>query len=178
MIVETLASAPPASADFLPIILQLDPVVHMTQDQFFDFCQLNPEMRFERTAKGGLVIMPPAGTEAGIQNLWVAGQLLAWRIKVGKGEATDSSGGFTLPNGANCAPDAAWISPEQLATISREQLKKFAPICPYFVTEVMSPSDSLKKMQEKMEEYMANGSRLGWLIVPNKRQVHVYRPGQ
>jgi Uma2 family endonuclease len=150
----------------------------MTQDQFFDFCQQNSEMRFERTAKGELIIMAPAGGESSAQNVSVASQLYFWSRNVGKGMATDSSGGCILPNGANRAPDAAWITPEQLATITPEQRKKFLPVCPYFLIEVKSPSDIFKKLQEKMDEYIANGCRLGWLIVPEKMQVHVYRPGQ
>ena len=88
------------------------------------------------------------------------------------------SGGFILPNGANRSPDAAWLSPEQMAALTPEHRKKFLPVCPYFVTEVRSPSDVLKKLQAKMEEYIANGCQLGWLIDPENRQVHIYRPGQ
>lgn len=175
----TLPKIDPEFAQYLTTNpIQLLPVISMTQDQFFDLCQQNPEMRFERNAKGELIIMPPAGGESSAQNLSVASQLYAWVKRAGIGKAFDSSGGFILPNGANRSPDTSWISPEQLARITAEQMKKFLPVCPFFLVELISPSDSLKKTQEKMEEYMANGTMLGWLIIPEKKQIHVYRPGQ
>jgi Uma2 family endonuclease len=158
--------------------IQMLPAVSMTQDQFFDFCQQNRKLRFERTAKGELIVMPPAGGESSVQNLSVAAQLYNWCKRVGVGKAFDSSGGFILPSGANRSPDASWISPEQLAVITPEQMKRFVPVCPFFLVELLSPSDSLKKTQEKMVEYIANGCKLGWMIVPDKKQVHVYRPDQ
>ncbi len=175
----TLPKIDPEFAQYLTTNpIQLLPVISMTQDQFFDLCQQNPEMRFERNAKGELIIMPPAGGESSAQNLSVASQLYAWVKRAGIGKAFDSSGGFILPNGANRSPDTSWISPEQLARITAEQMKKFLPVCPFFLVELISPNDSLKKTQEKMEEYMANGTMLGWLIIPEKKQIHVYRPGQ
>jgi Uma2 family endonuclease len=169
---------PPAAVDFPEISILLSPVVPMTQDQYFHFCQLNADKRFERTAEGELIIMPPSGLDAGIQHAEVCIQLGNWAKAHGKGKVTGSSGGFILPNGANRAPDAAWLSPEQLASITPDQRKKFPPVCPFFLIEVKSPSDRLKKLQEKMDEYIANGARLGWLIIPEEKQVHVYRPGQ
>ncbi len=161
-----------------PTSIQMTPAVPMTQDQFFDFCQQNPDKRFERTAEGELIIMAPCGLDAGFQEGEVFVQLSVWTKAVGKGKAVGSSAGFILPNGANRAPDAAWLSPEQLASLTPEQRRKFPPLCPFFLIEVRSPSDVRKKLQEKMEEYIANGCRLGWLIDPEKKQVHVYRPGQ
>jgi len=158
--------------------IQLLPVVTMTQDQFFDFCKQNRKLRIERNAKGELIVMPPFCGESSAQNLSVASQLYNWYRRVRIGMAFDSNGGFILPNGATYAPDAAWITSEQLATITPEQMKKFLPVCPYFLVELMSPSDSLKQTKAKMEEYLANGTKLGWLIHPDKKQVHVYRPGQ
>lgn len=158
--------------------IQLLPVVSMTQDQFFDFCQQNRRLRFERNEEGELIVMAPAGGESSAQNLSVASQLYNWHKRAGIGKAFDSSGGFILPNGANRSPDASWISSEQLAAITPEQMKKFLPVCPFFLVELISPSDSLKKTMEKMDEYMANGCKLGWMIVPEKKQVHIYRPGQ
>jgi Uma2 family endonuclease len=169
---------PAPIADFQDIRLQMAPAITMTQDQFFDFCQQNPEMRFERTAEGELIIMAPSGGESGIQDLSVSAQLYVWTLKVGKGKATGPSTGFILPNGANRAPDASWIAPEQWSSITAEQRKKFLPVCPFFLIEVRSPSDSLKALQEKMSDYIANGCKLGWLIDPENRQVHVYRPDQ
>ena len=122
--------------------------------------------------------MPPSGAESGIRDLSVAAQLYNWTQTNRKGKAAGPSGGYILPNGANRAPDAAWLSPEQLASITPEQMKKFPPVCPFFVVEVLSPSDSLKQTKNKMDEYIANGAKLGWLIDPDKKQVHVYRPGQ
>jgi Uma2 family endonuclease len=179
MSIGTLPTADPGPpVNFLPFSIQLAPVVPMTQDQYFDFCQLNADKRFERTAEGELIIMPPSGGDSGVRDASVVGQLYAWWVPIGKGRVLGPSGGFILPNGANRAPDAAWVSPEQLATITPEQRRKFWPVCPFFLIEVLSPSDSLKKLQEKMEEYQANGCRLGWLIDPDKLQVHIYRPGQ
>ena len=178
----SVATFPPMqqnqAGDFPEISILLSPVVPMTQDQFFDFCQLNADKRFERTAEGELIIMAPCGLDGSFQEGEVFFQLNVWAKAYGKGKVTSASGGFILPSGANRAPDAAWLSPEQLASLTPEQRKKFAPVCPFFLIEVMSPSDRLKKMQEKMEEYLANGAELGWLIDPSKTQVHVYRPGQ
>jgi Uma2 family endonuclease len=179
----TLATPPSGAAvefraEVYPVTLQLLPAVPMTQDQFFDLCQQNPDLRLERTAEGEIIIMTPSGGEAGYQDAEVCGQLREWARAVNKGRVIGSSGGFTLPNGATRAMDAAWISPEQLATLTPEQWKKFLPLCPFFLIEVRSPSDRLKTLQEKMEEYIANGCQLGWLIDPEPRQVHVYRPGQ
>ncbi len=171
-------TSPPSAFDFPAISIQLAPAVPMTQDQFFDFCQQNAAKRFERTAEGELIIMAPSGGEAGIQDAEVCMQLGIWAKAYGKGKVVGSSGGYILPNSANRAPDASWISPEQWASLTAEQRKKFLPICPFFLIEVMSPSDSLKKTQDKMEEYIANGCQLAWLIDPSKMQVHVYRPGQ
>jgi Uma2 family endonuclease len=163
---------------FAPVSIQLAPVVPMTQEQFFDFCQLNADKRFERTAEGELIILPPSGGDSGFRDLSVSAQLYNWYMSIGKGKATGPSGGFILPNGANRAPDAAWLTPEQIASLTHEQRQRFLPLCPYFLIEVMSPSDVLTRMQEKMEEYIANGCQLGWLIDPARMQVHVYRPGQ
>src|SRR5271155_5107299 len=174
----SLPTSVPSAYDFPPISIHLAPAVPMTQDQFFDFCQQNADKRFERTAEGELIIMAPSGGEAGCQDAEVCIQLGIWAKSFGKGKVSGSSGGYILPNSANRAPDASWISPEQWASLTAEQKKKFLPLCPFFLIEVMSPSDSLKKTQDKMEEYIANGCQLGWLIDPSKMQVHVYRPGQ
>jgi Uma2 family endonuclease len=150
----------------------------MSQDEFFDFCQRNPDMRFERTAQGELIVMPPSGGESGARDLSVGAQLYQWATARRSGRAFGSSTGFVLPSGANVSPDAAWLSPEQLAAISPEQMKKFLPVAPFFVVEVLSPSDSRKATKEKLVEYLNNGSRLGWFIDPERRQVNVYRPGR
>jgi len=151
------------------------PAVPMTQDQFFDFCQQNRKLRIERTAQGELLIMPPAGGESSQQNLAIGAQLYLWSKRDGTGEAFDSSVGYILPNGANRSPDASWVDKRRLANVSPAQRKKFLPLCPNFAVEILSPSDDLRKTEEKMEEYLANGMQLGWLINPRTRQVHVYR---
>jgi Uma2 family endonuclease len=172
------ATLPGPGVDFAPITLQLAPIVAMTQDQFFDLCQLNADKRIERTADGELIIMAPSCGESGFQDLSVGAQLWLWTQQTGMGKATGPSGGYILPNGANRAPDAAWLAPAQLAILTPAQWKKFLPLCPFFLIEVKSPSDELKRLQDKMAEYIANGCQVGWLIVPETKQVHVYRPGQ
>jgi len=167
-----------AAVDFPQISIQMEPAVKMTQDQFFEFCQQNSDKRLERTADGELIILAPSGGEAGFQDMEVSWQLNNWAKSIGKGKVTGSSGGFILPNGANRAADAAWVTPEQLTMLTPEQMKKFLPICPFFLIEVMSPSDTLAKLQKKMQEYLANGCQLGWLIDPGMKKVHVCRPEQ
>jgi Uma2 family endonuclease len=137
----TVPTTSPSSAyDFPAISIHLAPAVPMTQDQFFDFCQQNADKRFERTAEGELIIMAPSGGDAGFQDAEVCRQLGNWAKAVGKGKVSGSSGGYILPNSANRAPDASWISPEQLATLAAEERKKFLPLCPFFLIEVRSPS--------------------------------------
>lgn len=164
--------------DFPEIRLQFNPAVPMTQDQFFDFCQINEDKRFERTAKGELIVMAPCGGDSEFREAEVCIQLGVWAKSIGGGKVFGSSGGYILPNGGNRSPDASWISPEQFSSLTVEQRRKFLPLCPFFVIEVRSPSDVLKTLKEKMEEYIANGCQLGWLIDPDTMQVHVYRPGQ
>ena len=129
-------------------------------------------------ADGEIVIMPPAGCESGYRNLGLGAQLNYWAKRDGRGKAFDSSAGFELPNGAVLSPDAAWISKARLATLTTEQKRVFAPICPDFVAEVQSPSDSVPQLKRKMYEWIDNGAQLGWLILPDSKTVYVYRPGQ
>lgn len=159
-----------------PVIIHLRPVVELTDDQFFEFCQLNRELRIERTAHGELSIMPLTGWETSEHNSEIGMQLRLWAKRDGTGVSSDSSGGFKLPNGATRSPDAAWITHARLATLSAEQKKKFLPLCPDFALELRSPTDSLSTLQAKMQEYIDNGARLGWLIDPEQRRVYVYRP--
>ncbi|EDX73485.1 conserved hypothetical protein [Coleofasciculus chthonoplastes PCC 7420] len=149
----------------------------MTDDQFFEFCQINRDLRIERTATGELLIMPPTGTETGGRNFRLNGQLYNWTEQDGTGIGFDSSTGFTLPNGAERSPDAAWVKLERWNTLTPEQQQKFAPICPDFVIELRSASDNLTPLKTKMQEYINNGALLGWLIDCKKRQVYIYRPG-
>ncbi|MBC6418253.1 MAG: Uma2 family endonuclease [Prochloron sp. SP5CPC1] len=158
------------------MILQIPPELEMTNDQFFHLCQLNPDYPMERTATGELMIMSPAGSETGNRNLKLVQQLANWTDKDGTGIAFDSSAGFTLPNGATRAPDAAWINLKRWNAIPGSVQVKFAPLCPDFVVELRSPTDSLPILKDKLQEYMENGASLGWLIDRQNRQVYIYRP--
>jgi Uma2 family endonuclease len=160
-----------------PLVLHLHPVINLTDDQFFEFCQINRDLRIERTATGELLIMPPTGSETGGRNFNLIGQLWAWVNQDGTGIGFDSSTGFTLLNGAERSPDAAWVKLERWNALTPEQQKKFAPICPEFVVELRSPSDNLEPLKTKMHEYIDNGALLGFLIDRKNRQVYIYRPG-
>lgn len=161
-----------------PIRVHLRPVVDMNDDEFFNFCQLNRALRIERTAEGDLLIMPPAGGETGNKNILLGTFFTLWTLEEGTGIPFDSSTGFLLPNRATRSPDVAWVKRSRLTLLTAEQKKKFLPLCPDFVIELRSPSDNLKTVQEKMQEYLDNGAQLGWLIDPLERRVHVYRAGQ
>jgi len=160
------------------LTVSLKSVIDMTDDQFFQLCQNNRELRFERNANGELIIMPPTGGETGNRNGRLNQQLFNWTDADGTGIAFDSSTCFKLPNGADRSPDASWIKLERWDALSDEEKQKFPPICPDFVIELLSPSDSLKTTQEKMKEYIDNGVRLGILINRKSRQVEIYRPGK
>jgi Uma2 family endonuclease len=160
-----------------PIVMRFDPMPEpMTEEEFFEFCQLNAEWRIERTAEGELILMPPAGGETGNRNAGITALLWLWAETDGTGLVFDSSTGFILPNGAKRAPDAAWIRRSRWEALPLEQRRKFPPLCPDFVVELRSPTDALDMLKEKMAEYLANGAQLGWLIDPAERKVYVYRP--
>jgi Uma2 family endonuclease len=160
-----------------PLVVRMHPVVNLTDDQFFEFCQINRDLRIERTATGELLIMPPTGSETGGSNFELAVQLGNWTEQDGTGMGFDSSTGFTLPNGATVSPDISWVKLERWNALQKEQRIKFAPISPDFVVELRSSSDTLKDLQEKMQQYIDNGVRLGWLIDRKRRRVYIYRPG-
>ncbi|MEH2284670.1 MAG: Uma2 family endonuclease [Nostoc sp.] len=161
----------PVITEIVPMVLQLQPAIAMTNDQFYEFCQLNRDFRIERNTAGELVIMPPTGSETDERNFNLVGQLWVWTKQDGTGVGFGSSGGFTLPNGAVRSPDAAWIKRTRWEAIPAELRKKFAPICPEFVIELRSESDNLRILQDKMQEYIDNGTQLGWLIDRKQRQV-------
>ncbi|MBO0350933.1 Uma2 family endonuclease [Phormidium pseudopriestleyi FRX01] len=165
-----------AVPEISPLVLQMSPAIEMTDEQFFDFCQQNRDYRIERTAKGEIIIMPPTGSETGNRNFDLIIQLGIWTRQNKTGIGFDSSTGFILPNGAIKSSDAAWIKLEKWHRITPEQQQKFAPICPDFVIELRSPSDPLKALQSKLQEYIENGTALGWLIDRKQRQVYIYRP--
>jgi Uma2 family endonuclease len=160
-----------------PLLLHVRPAVEMTDDQFFVFCQVNRDLRIERTAEGDVLIMSPAGGASGARNADLTAQLQQWARTNRSGVAFDSSSGFTLPNGAIRSPDAAWVKRARMRALTDAEREKFLPLCPDFVVELLSPSDHLPTVRAKMEEYMANGALLGWLIDPTRRVVEVYRPG-
>jgi Uma2 family endonuclease len=160
------------------ITLNLNPIIQLTGEQFYQLCVKNRELKLERNAQGELIIMPPTGGETGKSNLKLGSQLDLWNTARELGEAFDSSTGFTLPNGAVRAPDLSWVEKSRWEALTKEQRQKFLPLCPDFVIELMSPSDTLMEVQAKMQEYRANGCRLGWLINPKKREVEIYRLGQ
>jgi len=149
-----------------------------TDDEFWEFCRRNDEMRIEMTKEGDVIIMPPTGSETGDRNAEITTQLRVWAKKDGQGKTYDSSTGFKLPNGATVSPDASWARKERLEDFTAKQREKFLPLCPDFVLELRSASDSLKNSQTKMQEYMENGARLGWLIDPKTKKVHIYRPSE
>lgn len=151
--------------------------MRLTDDELFELCARNKELRIERTAEGDLIVMSPAGLKSGIRNAALTKALSTWAEADGSGVAVDSSTGFRLPNGAMRAPDAAWILRSRLEAIPADEQEKFAPLAPDFVIELLSPSDELERAQQKMEEWRANGVRLGWLLDPRNRRVYAYRPG-
>jgi Uma2 family endonuclease len=157
------------------ITINLNPVIQLNDDQFYQLCRENPEVKFERNAQGELIIMPPPGGETGKVNFEIAVELGIWNRQTKLGVCFDSSTCFKLPNGANRSPDVAWIKQERWDTLTVKQKEKFPPIAPDFVLELMSPTDSLSDTQDKMQEYMDNQVRLGWLIDRKNRRVEIYR---
>lgn len=158
-----------------PLTVNFPSLVQMTNEQFYEFCQANGDLRIERTANGEVIIMPPAFSDTGNRNFNIAAQLGYWTEQDGTGIGFDSSAGFTLPNGAMRSPDASWIELDRWNALTDAQKASFAPICPSFVIELRSSSDRLIKLQQKMQEYIDNGASLGWLIDRQNRKVYIYR---
>jgi Uma2 family endonuclease len=160
------------------VVLRLAPVVRLDDEQLYDFCQLNRDLRIERDADGVLVLMAPVGGASSARNLELCRQLANWAHRDGSGVAFDSSVGFILPNGAMRSPDAAWLRRERWEALKPEEREKFVPLCPEFVVELRSPSDRLPVLQRRMRELMRNGAQIGWLVDPGRRSVHVYRAAE
>ena len=160
------------------ITINLNPVIRLNEDQFYQVCQSNPDVRLERNAKGELIIMSPTGGINGKYNSDINTDLNIWNRRKKLGIVFDSSTGFKLPNGADRSPNSAWICLTRWNQLSFKQQEKFVPLCPDFVIELRSSSDKLKTLQEKMAEYISNGTRLGWLINPKDKQVEIYRQRQ
>lgn len=162
-----------------PLILHFPSSMPMTDEQFFDFCQENRDLRIERNQFGDISIMSPTGSETGNREFNIAVQLGVWSEQDGTGIGFSSSTDFKLSTGAERSPDAAWIKLERWNTLTPEQQKKFAPICPDFVIELRSASDNLQPLKDKMQEYMQEpGIQLSLLIDRKNRHVYIYRPGQ
>jgi Uma2 family endonuclease len=146
----------------------------MSDEQFLAFCRVNPDMRIERDSDLNIIIMPPTNSETGSYNFELAGELFAWNRKHKLGKGFDSSTGFKLPTGAIYAPDLAWISQPRWDAIPETERQGFAPIAPDFVLELRSPDQTLGALKDKMEDYIAAGCRLAWLIDPQARKTWVY----
>jgi Uma2 family endonuclease len=160
-----------------PLILHLGPALQQMSDhEFFELCQLNPDWRLERTSEGDLIIMPPTGGWTGMRNFTLIGVFSRWVEMDGTGIGFDSSTGFVLPNGARRSPDLAWVKRSRWEALSEEEKEEFLPLCPDFVVELRSRSDDVGTLQAKMLEYIANGTQLGWLIDPYEQKVYIYRP--
>lgn len=158
--------------------LDLNPVLSLTDDQYYELCRKNPELKLERNRAGQLIIMPPTGGETGRKNADLISQLVVWNKQKKLGVVFDSSTEFKLPLGGDRSPDAAWIKLERWRSLSDEAKKKFPPLCPDFIIELKSESDSLKELRAKMQEYLENGMTLGWLIDPQNRKVEIYKQNQ
>jgi Uma2 family endonuclease len=156
------------------VVLNLNNV-DLTDEQFYRLCQINQNWQLERTAKGELVIMPPVGGVSGNREAELIADLSIWNRQTGLGKVFSSSTIFRLPNGGDRSPDAAWVSLERWDALTEEDKEKFPPICPDFVIELRSRTDALEPIQEKMQEYLNSGLRLGWLINPQQEQVEIYR---
>jgi Uma2 family endonuclease len=146
-----------------------------TDDEFYEFCQMNPELKFERDKHGNILLMALTGGETGRKNTSIIAKLYNWAEQSRSGFVFDSSTGFKLPNKSNRSPDAAWVSNEKWNKLTKKEKEKYPPLCPEFVVELMSESDTLKEAKEKMEEYIENGCLLGWLIEPPTEDVYIYR---
>ena len=158
--------------------VDLSSVTTMTAEQFFTLCRTNPDVKFERSATGELIIMSPTGGETGNRNFEIGADFAIWNRKAKLGKLFDSSTCFQLPSGGDRSPDISWVSQERWDALTPEQREKFPPIAPDFVLELMSPSDRLKPTQTKMQEYMDSGVQLGWLLERKQRRVEVYRQGK
>jgi Uma2 family endonuclease len=159
------------------LVLHFSPLMKkLGEDGFFEFCMLNKDLRIELTSAGDLIIMPPTGGKTGIRNFKLIVSFGVWAEKDRTGKGFDSSTVFSLPNGAKRSPDLSWVRNERWNQLTEKERERFPPLCPDFVVELRSKSDSLRTLQNKMQEYIENGAQLGWLIDPLKKKVYVYRP--
>lgn len=161
-----------------PYTLNVESIWQLDDKQFFKLSQANPELKLERTPQGNLIIMSPTGGETGNRNAELLIEFGNWNRQKRQGKVFDSSTGFKLPNGAIRSPDVAWVQQEKWESLSEEERRKFPCLAPDFVLELRSETDSLANIQAKLEEYVENGVRLGWLINPVEKQVEIYHPHQ
>lgn len=155
--------------------IQLEPAIALNADQFYTLCRQNPDLKFERSPKGELILMSPTGGETGNNNATLIARFVVWNELKKLGFVFDSSTCFRLPSGGDRSPDVSWVRKDRWQALTPEQRQKFPPLSPDFVLELMSPSDRLGEVQAKMREYQAAGVTLGWLINPGDRQVEIYR---
>jgi Uma2 family endonuclease len=159
-------------------VLDLSPIVQLTREQFYQLCIANREVVLERSPKGELIIVSPLGGEGGSQEASLIARVVVWNEEMGLGVVFSSSTVFSLPGQGDRSPDVAWVGLERWNALTQMERERFPPICPDFVIELRSRTDRLKPLQEKMQEYLESGLRLGWLINPQDRQVEIYRAGQ
>jgi Uma2 family endonuclease len=159
-------------------IIKLEPAIALSEDQFYHLCTQNPALKFERNPHGELIIMPPTGGETGKNNATLIARFVIWNETYNLGVVFDSSTCFRLPQGGDRSPDIAWLRQERWDALTSEEKRKFPPLCPDFILELLSPSDNLATIQGKMREYLNSGAQLGWLINPETQQVEIYRPEQ
>lgn len=160
------------------VVLNLEPITHLTDEQFYQLCLANRDLNLEMNAAGELIIVPPVGGESGNQEADLITDLNNWNRQTKLGKVFSSSTIFILPNSAKRSPDAAWVKLERWSALTKEEQKRFPPLCPDFVVELRSESDVLAKLRLKMQEYQDNGARLGWLIDPQTPLVEIYRSQQ
>jgi Uma2 family endonuclease len=158
--------------DLPRVELHMPPDVELDDDVFFAICQANPDYRIERTARGDIQIMPPTGGVTGRRNSDLNAEVNLWARRDGRGVAFDSSTGFILPNGAVVSPDCSWVLRERLARLSEAEKSRFLPLAPDFVIELSPANDGRGELIAKMRDYQANGVRLGWLILPTRREIY------
>jgi Uma2 family endonuclease len=159
-------------------VLHMPEDLRMDDDEFFRFCQDNPDLKFERRKNGDIIVMGLTNSQTGNTNFEIGMDFGIWNRQVRFGKIFDSSTGFTLPDSSVLSPDISVIEQSRWDALSSEQQRKFAPICPDFVLELKSPSDRLKGCFEKMDDWMRNGCRLAWLIDPDTQTTYIYRPDQ
>jgi Uma2 family endonuclease len=166
------------SNQLLPLAVPADVRLRVSDEDFWRLCQENPDLRLERNAQGELIVMPPVAPDSGRRNAGITAQLWNWNQQTNLGVVFDSSAGFTLPNTAIRGPDASWMTTERWTRIPSEERLKFSHVCPDFVAELRSTSNTMKDLRDKMREYLAQGARLGWLIDPEGGTVEIYCPGR